>query len=180
MSVKYRVSLKYCVAVFVFAVIVNVFVYPVEVVRARESEELCVIMEVIDKKYKASEAISGYYEFSKENWDTFLDTGLKVAEVTEDVQKKFGRPGNGQYQKYMEDMRVAGVKMGDVAKNRRDEEGSIEEVQWQVRLMRNSCANCHRLLNIHIYPNLYKTKKHKRTGGIHDSEEKWGKPDEKE
>ena len=76
----------------------------------------------------------------------------------------------------MEEMRDSAQKMADVVTNSKGEEGSLEEVQWQVRRLRNSCANCHRLLNIHIYPNLYPTrKKHKRAGGIAND---WGKPDE--
>lgn len=163
---------KTCATVFIFTILTNLFI---TVSDAKESKELAKLMKEIDTKYKMAEAISGYYQFSDEDWQTFYESGTKVAELTEIVQEKFGRPDNGQYNKLMEVMRDAAQKMADVVKKSKGEEGSLEEVQWQVRRLRNSCANCHRLLNIHLYPNLYKIKKQNRTGGIAND---WGKPDE--
>ncbi len=163
---------KTCVTVFIFSIITNLFIISSH---AKESNELAQLMKDIDTKYKMAEAISGYYQFSDEDWQTFYDSGTKVSELTEIVQEKYGRPGNPQYERLMEEMRDSAQKMADVVKKSKGEEGSLEEVQWQVRRMRNSCANCHRLLNIHIYPNLYKIKKQNRTGGIAND---WGKPDE--
>lgn len=171
MLVKYGVYLKGGIVVFLFALFVNLFTCSAD---GSESKELAELMKRIDTKYKAAEAISGYYEFSDENWDTFFDSGKVVAEITEKVQEKYGRPGNAKYQRLMEEMRDSAQKMADVVKNNKGAEGSLEEVQWQVRRMRNSCAHCHRLLNIHLYPNLYHIKKQGRIGGIH---EEWGEPE---
>ncbi len=137
--------------------------------------ELMQWMKDIDLKYKKGEVISGYFEYDDENWDDLLDAGTTIAEITEKVQAKYGRPENKDYQKLMELMRAAAEKMGQIAKNERGKAGALEDVQWQVRLLRNSCANCHKLLKIHIYPNLYPEGKHRlRSGGVYDD---WGKPD---
>lgn len=141
--------------------------------KSDESKELSRLMEFIDRKYKAAEVISGYYDLSDDDWDTYYDSGIKVAEYTVKVQKAFGRPDNLEYQRLMEEMRVAGQKMAEIAKESRGKDGAMEDVQWQVRLMRNTCAHCHKLLNIHIYPNLYQEK---RRSGESQYEEEWGKP----
>ena len=47
--------------------------------------------------------------------------------------------------------------MADVARNK-DKDGALEDQQWQVRRLRQTCALCHKHLEIHIYPNLYKRK----------------------
>jgi len=54
-------------------------------------------------------------------------------------------------------MQVAAEEMAEIAKDR-DREGALEDSQWQVRLLRRTCALCHKHLEIHIYPNLYKKK----------------------
>jgi hypothetical protein len=57
----------------------------------------------------------------------------------------------------MEKMQIAAEEMVEIAKNS-DKEGSLEDTQWQVRLLRRTCAKCHKHLDIHIYPQLYKKK----------------------
>jgi hypothetical protein len=47
--------------------------------------------------------------------------------------------------------------MVKVAKDSK-KEGALEDAQWQVRMLRRTCAKCHKHLDIHIYPNLYKKK----------------------
>jgi len=140
----------------------------------KTSSELTRLMVDIDRSYKKSEAISGYYDYSDEEWDILYDSGSVVSRLTKQVQAKYGRPDNKKYEDLMEAMRVAAQKMADIANKKRGEDGALEDVQWQVRKLRNSCAECHRLLNIHIYPNLYPKKKHRREEGIFKD---WGKPD---
>ncbi|MGR3177417.1 MAG: hypothetical protein ACUZ8E_05120 [Candidatus Anammoxibacter sp.] len=140
-----------------------------------KSGELQRLMTDIDLKYKDAEAISGYYMYSDEDWDIMYEAGLKVEEMTAKVQEKYGRPGNGSYEKIMEQMRVAAQNMAKISKERRGEEGALEDVQWEIRNLRQTCQNCHRLLNIHIYSGLYHgKKKERRHEGIFKD---WGKPD---
>lgn len=132
------------------------------------------LMKDIDRDYKEVEVISGYYEYSKDNWNTIYDAGLGIMKMTEEVQRDFGRPGNGRYQQLMEQMRIEAAKMAEIVKRNAGAEGSLEDVQWQVRRLRNTCADCHRLLNIHLYPQLYPKKKRRRHEGIFKD---WGKPE---
>lgn len=142
---------------------------------AEEKAELPRLMEDIDMSYKAVERMSGYYKFSKKDWNTVYESGVKIAEITKTVQSKFGRPDNPDYQKLLELMGVEAQKMADIAKDRRMEEGALEDVQWQVRRLRHTCADCHKLLKIHIYPQLYPQKEN--GSGEKGEYQEWGQPE---
>lgn len=156
------------------AVLLIINQYDVLSAEKHESGKLLALMKDIDRDYKEVEVISGYYSYSEEDWNTIYDAGLGIAEMTAEVQKEFGRPDNKKYQQLMEQMRIEAEKMADIVKEKREQEGALEDVQWQVRKLRNTCANCHKLLNIHIYPQLYPKKKRRRHEGIFKD---WGKPD---
>ena len=124
-----------------------------------EKSELALMMQDIDESYKAVEEMSGYYKYKKKQWKIILKAGENIAEVTKEVRLKFARPDDLRYEKQNELMQVEAEKMVEIAKHK-DVEGSLEEQQWQVRRLRQTCAICHKHLKIHIYPNLYKDKKH--------------------
>ena len=122
-----------------------------------EKSELALMMQDIDESYKAVEAMSGYYKYKKKQWKIILKAGENIAEVTKEVRLRFARPDDLRYEKQNELMQVEAEKMVEIAKHK-DVEGSLEEQQWQVRRLRQTCAICHKHLKIHIYPNLYKKK----------------------
>ena len=124
-----------------------------------EKSELALMMQDIDESYKAVEEMSGYYKYKKKQWKIILKAGENIAEVTKEVRLKFARPDDLRYEKQNELMQVEAEKMVKIAKNK-DADGALEEQQWQVRRLRQTCAICHKHLKIHIYPNLYKDKKH--------------------
>ena len=124
-----------------------------------EKSELALMMQDIDESYKAVEEMSGYYKYKKKQWKIILKAGENIAEVTKEVRLKFARPDDLRYEKQNELMQVEAEKMVEIAKNK-DADGALEEQQWQVRRLRQTCAICHKHLKIHIYPNLYKDKKH--------------------
>ena len=124
-----------------------------------EKSELALMMQDIDESYKAVEAMSGYYKYKKKQWKIILKAGENIAKVTKEVRLKFARPDDLRYEKQNELMQVEAEKMVEIAKNK-DADGALEEQQWQVRRLRQTCAICHKHLKIHIYPNLYKDKKH--------------------
>lgn len=130
-----------------------------EEVPQEEKSELALMMQDIDESYKAVEAMSGYYKYKKKQWKIILKAGENIAEVTKEVRLKFARPDDLRYEKQNELMQVEAEKMVEIAKNK-NAEGALEEQQWQVRRLRQTCAICHKHLKIHIYPNLYKDKKH--------------------
>ncbi|MCR4290584.1 MAG: cytochrome c [Candidatus Scalindua sp.] len=125
----------------------------------KEKSELALMMEDIDKDYKIVEEISGYYKYKKKQWKQILEAGENIAKITKKVRIKFAKPDDFKYEEQMKIMQVEAEKMAEIAKNG-DKEGALEDQQWQVRRLRQTCAICHKHLDIHIYPNLYKEKKH--------------------
>ena len=122
-----------------------------------EKSELALMMQDIDESYKAVEEMSGYYKYKKKQWKIILKAGENIAKVTKEVRLKFARPDDLRYEKQNELMQVEAEKMVKIAKNK-DAVGALEDQQWQVRRLRQTCALCHKHLKIHIYPNLYKKK----------------------
>ncbi len=122
-----------------------------------EKSELALMMQDIDENYKAVEEMSGYYKYKKKQWKIILKAGENIAEITKKVRIKFAKPDDSRYEEQMELMQVEAEKMAKIAKNK-DNDGALEDQQWQVRRLRQTCAICHKHLKIHIYPNLYKKK----------------------
>ena len=121
----------------------------------KEKSELALMMQDIDDSYKAVEEMSGYYKYKKKQWRIILEAGENIVKITKKVRIKFAKPDDWTYEELMELMQVEAKKMAEIAKNK-DKDGSLEDQQWQVRRLRQTCAKCHKHLDIHIYPNLYK------------------------
>jgi hypothetical protein len=122
-----------------------------------EKSELALMMQDIDESYKLVEEMSGYYKYKKKQWKKILKAGENIAKITKKVRIKFSKPDDVRYEEQMKLMQVEAEKMAEIAKNK-DEVGALEDQQWQVRRLRQTCAICHKHLKIHIYPNLYKKK----------------------
>ncbi len=125
----------------------------------KEKSELARMMEDIDNDYKMVEEMSGYYKYKKKQWKKILEAGENIAKVTKKVRIKYAKPDDFKYEEQMKIMQVEAEKMAEIARNM-DKDGALEDQQWQVRRLRQTCAICHKHLDIHIYPNLYKEKKH--------------------
>jgi len=121
----------------------------------KEKSELALMMQDIDDSYKAVEEMSGYYKYKKKQWRIILEAGENIAKITKKVRIKFAKPDDFKYEEQMKIMQEEAKKMAEIAKNK-DKDGSLEDQQWQVRRLRQTCAICHKHLDIHIYPNLYK------------------------
>ncbi|MBI2469839.1 MAG: hypothetical protein HYV59_01160 [Planctomycetes bacterium] len=124
----------------------------------KEKSELAKVMDEIDKYYKAVEQISGYYKYSPNDWKVISESSSNIAKLAKIVIRKFSRPDDQKYQDLNKMMLAESEKMFEVA-NRKDEQGALEDAQWQVRRLRQTCALCHKHLGIHIYPQLYPGKK---------------------
>ncbi len=122
-----------------------------------EKSELALMMQDIDESYKAVEEMSGYYKYKKKQWKLILKAGENIAKVTKEVRIKYAKPEDPRYEEQMELMEVEAAKMAEIAIVK-GKVGSLEDQQWQVRRLRQTCAICHKHLKIHIYPNLYKKK----------------------
>jgi len=123
----------------------------------KEKSELALLMQDIDESYKSVEEMSGYYKYKKKQWKIILKAGENIAKITKEVRAKFAKPEDLRYEEQMKLMQVEAEKMTEIAKNK-DNDGALEDQQWQVRRLRQTCAICHKHLKIHIYPNLYKKK----------------------
>ncbi len=123
----------------------------------KEKSELAKLMSEIDTNYKVVEVMSGWYKYKKKHWKIILESGQNMVLLTKSIRRKFSKPDDWTYQELMEKMQIAAEEMVEVAQNN-DKEGALEDTQWQVRLLRRTCAKCHKHLDIHIYPQLYKKK----------------------
>lgn len=126
----------------------------------KEKSELAKVMDEIDKYYKAAEQISGYYKYSLNDWKVISESSSNIVKLTKIVIRKFSRPDDQKYQDLNKTMLTEAEKMFEVA-NRKDEQGALEDAQWQVRRLRQTCALCHKHLGIHLYPQLYPGEKDK-------------------
>lgn len=122
-----------------------------------KKSELALMMQDIDESYKVVEEMSGYYKYKKKHWEKIAKAGENIAKVTKKIRIKYAEPDDWTYEELMEMMQVEAEKMVEIAKNS-EKDGALEDQQWQVRRLRQTCAKCHKHLDIHIYPNLYKTK----------------------
>ncbi|TLD43228.1 MAG: hypothetical protein JETT_0397 [Candidatus Jettenia ecosi] len=130
----------------------------------KEKSELARIMGEIDKSYKAVEQISGYYKYTNNDWNLIAEASVNIVQQTKIIISKFSRPDDKKYQDLNKTMLAEAEKMLEVVKNK-DEQGSLEDSQWQVRRLRQTCALCHKHLGIHIYPQLYPGKKNELQPG---------------
>ena len=124
----------------------------------KEKSELAKIMNEIDKSYKAVEEISGYYKYSDNDWKVIAESSKNIAQLSKTVISKFPRPDDQKYQDLNKTMMAEAEKMHDIV-SRKGEQGALEDAQWQVRRLRQTCALCHKHLGIHLYQQLYPGKK---------------------
>ncbi len=123
----------------------------------QEKSELAKLMHEIDLSYKAVEEMSGWYKYKKRHWKIIFESGQNMVKLTKQIRRKFSEPDDWTYQELMEKMQIGAAKMVEIAKDT-EKEGALEDAQWQVRILRRTCAKCHKHLDIHIYPQLYKKK----------------------
>lgn len=124
----------------------------------KEKSELAKLMSEIDKNYKAVEEISGYYKYSDNDWKVIDESSTTIVKLTKIVISKFSRPDDKKYQDLNKAMLAEAEKMNEVVSHK-GEQGALEDAQWQVRRLRQTCALCHKHLGISIYPQLYPGKK---------------------
>jgi hypothetical protein len=154
----YKILIALCFFLYIFHAEVRgeePEVVPAE--QEKEKSELAKLMSEIDKNYKVVEEMSGWYNYKKKHWEIILESGQNMVKVAKSIRRKFSKPDDWTYQELMEKMQIAAEELVEVAQNN-DEEGALEDAQWQVRLLRRTCAKCHKHLDIHIYPQLYKKK----------------------
>ncbi len=124
----------------------------------KEKSELAKLLSQVDKDYKAVQALSGYTTYKKKDWNLIGQSGENILKVAKLLRKDYARPEDQRYEhlmKKMQDSAKALVKLAEDNKN----PGAVEDAQWHVRKLQQTCSLCHKHLDIHIYPQLFEGKK---------------------
>jgi len=138
-------------------------------VRAEESEivpaeqkkkksELAKLLSQVDKDYKAVQALSGYTKYKKEDWRLIGQSGENILKVAKLLRTDYARPEDQRYEHLMKKMQDSAKVLVKLAEDNK-KPGAVEDAQWHVRKLQQTCSLCHKHLDIHIYPQLFEGKK---------------------
>ena len=118
--------------------------------KEKEKCELSKLYEEIDKHYKAVEELSGYYEYNNSDWNVIFKSSDSIVKLSKIIIRKFSRPDDQKYEELNKSMLAEAEKMNEVAKHK-DEQGALEDTQWHVRKLKQTCAVCHKHLGVQGY-----------------------------
>ena len=126
----------------------------------REKGELAELMGEIDKNYKVLEKLSTYFSFEEVEKERKIygDASANLVALCKAITTKFARPDDDKYQELNNAMLTASQNI-DVVFSDKDKVSVLEDVLWQVGLLQQTCANCHKHLDIHIGSGKYNMKK---------------------
>ncbi|GAX62527.1 splicing factor 3a subunit 3 [Candidatus Scalindua japonica] len=124
----------------------------------KEKSELAKLLEKVDQDYKALQALSGYTSYKKKHWKLIKKSGENILDVAKILRRDYARPEDRKYEQLMKKMQDSAKSLVKVAKNNK-KEGAVEDAQWYVRKLQQTCSLCHKHLDIHIYPQLFEGKK---------------------
>ena len=123
-----------------------------------EKSELAKLLSQVDKDYKAVQALSGYTTYKKEDWKLIGQSGENILKVARLLRKDYARPEDQRYDHLMKKMQDSANALVKLAKDNK-KPGAVEDAQWHVRKLQQTCSLCHKHLDIHIYPQLFGGKK---------------------
>ncbi len=117
----------------------------------KEKSELAELMGEIDKNYKVLERLSTYFSFEEveKEQKIYGDAGANLTALCKTATTKFARPDDGKYQELNHAMLMASENIDRVFYNK-DKAVTLEDVLWQVGLLRQTCADCHKHLDVKI------------------------------
>lgn len=136
--------------ILVFCIVFNGFM---EDVQAKEEEEkkseLAKLMCEIDKHYKVLERLATYFSLEEiENErKIYGNASAHLAAFCKTAATKFARQGDDTYQSLNSAMLAASETIND-ALTGTENNSTLEDVLWQAGLLRQSCADCHKHLDI--------------------------------
>ena len=123
-----------------------------------EKSELAKLLSKVDEDYKAVQALSGYTKYKKKDWKLIGQSGENILKVAKLLRKDYARPEDQRYEHLMKKMQDSAKALVKLAKDNK-KPGSVEDAQWHVRKLQQTCSLCHKHLDIHIYPQLFEGKK---------------------
>lgn len=117
----------------------------------KEKSELTELMIEIDKNYKVLERLSTYFSFEEVDKELKLygDASANLTAFCKTVTTKFARPDDDKYQELNHAMLTASENIDGVFKDK-NKAITLEDVLWQVGLLRQTCADCHKYLDIKL------------------------------
>ncbi len=124
----------------------------------KEKSELAKLLSQVDKDYKAVQALSGYTTYKKKDWKLIGQSGENILKVAKLLRKDYARPEDQRYEHLMKKMQDSANALVKLAKDNK-KPGAVEDAQWHVRKLQQTCSLCHKHLDIHIYPQLFEGKK---------------------
>ena len=74
------------------------------------------------------------------------------------LRKDYARPEDQRYEHLMKKMQDSANALVQLAKDNK-KPGAVEDAQWHVRKLQQTCSLCHKHRDIHIYPQLFEGKK---------------------
>ncbi len=124
----------------------------------KEKSELAKLLSKVDEDYKAVQALSGYTTYKNKDWKLIGQSGENILNVAKLLRKDYARPEDQRYEHLMKKMQDSAKALVKLAKDNK-KPGSVEDAQWHVRKLQQTCSLCHKHLDIHIYPQLFEGKK---------------------
>ncbi|HHT9110547.1 MAG TPA: hypothetical protein ACFYDZ_05230 [Candidatus Brocadiaceae bacterium] len=117
----------------------------------KEKGELAELMGEIDKNYKVLERLSTYFSFEEveKEQKIYGDASAHLTALCQTATTKFARPDDDKYQELNHAMLTASENIDGVLKIK-DKAVTLEDVLWQVGLLRQTCADCHKHLDIKV------------------------------
>ena len=139
-------------AVVLFCIVFNGFAGG-EPIKGEENEksELAEFMGEIDKNYKVLERLSSYFSFEEveKEQKMYRDASANLMVLCKTATTEFARPDNDKYQELNHAMLTASENIDGVFKDK-NKAVTLEDVLWQVGLLRQTCADCHKHLDIKL------------------------------
>lgn len=117
----------------------------------KEKNELAALMGEIDKNYKVLERLSIYFSFEevKKEQKIYGDASTNLTALCKTAAMKFARPDDDKYEELNHAMLTASENIEGVFRG--ENEGIIlEDILWQIGLLRQTCADCHKHLDVKI------------------------------
>jgi len=116
-----------------------------------EKSELAVLMGEIDKSYKVLERLSTYFSFEEveKELKVYGDASANLTALCKTATTKFARSEDGKYQELNLAMLTASENIEGLLRSK-DKAVTLEDVLWQGGLLRQTCADCHKHLDIKI------------------------------
>ncbi|MCF6156690.1 MAG: hypothetical protein E3K36_15970 [Candidatus Brocadia sp.] len=117
----------------------------------KEKGELAKLMGEIDKHYKVLERLSTYFSFEEVEKEQKLydDASANLVALCKTATTKFARLDDDKYQELNHAMLTASENIDGVLRDK-NEAVTLEDVLWQVGLLRQTCADCHKHLDIKL------------------------------